>query len=605
MKKIGKAIKWFFIVIAALLVLLIVAAVALPFVLPLDKIKDFAAAKMSETLKREVKIGKVSFNVFTGIGIDNLYIGNRAGFAKKPFVSASKIELKYDLWSLFSGRFKINKVALIKPEILLEKKGSQFNFSDLIPAPKTKTKPPETKKNGGKPPVMLDVSSVIIKGAALSYIEYTAKGEEKSGFNNLDLTVSGLSLDFSKPISLASSATIIYQGKPVPVSISALANINMAAEKARISNLKLAAAGETLLANISVAGFSKNQDVKFDLKSDKINIDKFLAIVSGKPTPKQKGPAKPSPKGALTDSVNKMSASIPAGLKVVGDISLKNIMYKEMELNALNLNLSLANKVLKITSKDTGAYNGKLNANLSVNFTKPGLAYAAQEFNLSNFDASPSTNAAVGSFLTNIADAADLKDKIYGTLNLNAKIAGAGVEMPEMLKNAAGDILFELKDGKIKKMNSLAGIADKIGLSMLKKDMEIKIFKADSSIVNGILKVRSLHIDNGDVGDVKIDFVGSLDLIKKNYLAGNVITLSISPKVAPKELDSFKDKSGWAILEFELAGPLSRPIPIPKLNKQIKQLEEKAKGEVQKEIDKQKEKLQKEAEDKLKDLIKF
>lgn len=148
-----KFFKWFFITIAILVVLVLVAAIILSFVLPLEKIKDFAAAKMAETLKREVRIGKISFNVFTGIGIDDLYIGNRAGFSKEPFVKADKIELRYDLWSLFARKFKVNKVALVSPSILLEKKekSSTSAISFLRLNPKLSQKKPNRKRRRPSP----------------------------------------------------------------------------------------------------------------------------------------------------------------------------------------------------------------------------------------------------------------------------------------------------------------------------------------------------------------------------------------------------------------------------------------------------------------------
>lgn len=604
-----KFLKWFFIVIAVLVVLILAAAIALPFVLPLDRIKDFAAQKMSETLHRNVKIGKVSFNIFTGIGIDNLYIGNRKGFADKPFLSASKIDLKYDLWSLFSGRFKVNKVALISPKILIEKKGQQFNFSDLIPAPAAKEeKKVAPKKEAGKPPVLIDVSTIIIRDAALTYLEYTKAGVEKSGFDNLDLTVSGITLDLSKPINLVSSATVIYQGKPVPVSLSFLANVNLAKEKAKVSNLKLGAAGDTLAANVSVNGFTKNQDINFDFSSGRINLDKFMAILSGKPAPKEQAPSRPSPHGALTRSINDLAAGIPAGMKVNGDISLKNITFKEMTMDSFNVNVNLADKVLKITSKDTEAYKGNLNSNISVNFKKPGLAYAAQEFDLAGFNAAPFANAVVDSFLTNMKDYLGFKDKISGTLNLNAKIEGAGVETPELLKNAKGTFFFALKDGMLKKIASLSSIGEKIGLAMFKKDMEIKILKGDASLLNGVLKVKTLHMDNGEAGDAVVDFAGSLDLVKQQYVSGNTVTLRLSPRVAPKELDAFKDSNGWAVVEFELTGSLSKPIPIPKFGKVLEnvvkhEVTKSINAAVSKEVSKQEQQLQKEVEKGLKNLF--
>jgi uncharacterized protein involved in outer membrane biogenesis len=604
-KIVKKFFKWVFLVIAFLVVLLLVAAIALPFVLPLDRIKDFVASKMSETLKREVTIGKVSFNVFTGIGIDNIKIGNKPGFSAKPFVKADKIELKYDLWSLFKGKFMINRVALVGPSILLEQKNKQNNYSDLIPAPAPKEKQKEQpSKGGGQPPIGIDISIFQIKNGSFSMVNYTAAGPVTNGFNNLYLTLSGVTLDLSRPLGIVMSATVIYENKPVPVSLSALVRGNLAAEKVSVTNLKIGVAGEYISSNINVNGLSKNQDIKFDLKSDKLNIDKFLAIVSGKGGAPQTNAA-PAPKGALTRSANEVAAKVPAGLKVDGKINLNNITFKQMVLNSLNLNVSLGDKVLNLSSDNTSAYGGVLNGKAKVDFKRPGLAYSLKGLSLAGFDAKPATNDFVRSFMAQAPDYMDLIDKVEGTLNMNADISGSGVELPEPLSNATGTIYLELRDGVLHKLKSLEQVGAVIGMTMFKSDMAIKIFKVDSLLSRGIMNVRSLHADNGKKGDIIVDFKGKLNLLKQEYISGNDLKLSLSPKAAPPALNMFKDSSGWAILEFELTGSLSKPIPLPKFDKPLEKVTNTAKGEVQKLISKEVDSLKNDVGKELQKLLKF
>ena len=114
-----KAIKWIAITAGILVGLLIVGVVALPFILPLDKIKDMATTKISETINREVKVESISFNIFSGIELKGLSISNRAGFAKKPFVSADAIALRYAFWPIFKRQVIIKEIRLVKPEILI------------------------------------------------------------------------------------------------------------------------------------------------------------------------------------------------------------------------------------------------------------------------------------------------------------------------------------------------------------------------------------------------------------------------------------------------------------------------------------------------------
>lgn len=125
-----KFFKWLLVLIGVFLIAVFVGLAALPFVFPLEKIKDFAIAKLSETIHREVRIEKVSFNIFSGIRLEKLSIGNRTGWASKPFVSADAIELRYAFWPLFSRQILIKEISLVSPQILIEKRGSEFNYSD-------------------------------------------------------------------------------------------------------------------------------------------------------------------------------------------------------------------------------------------------------------------------------------------------------------------------------------------------------------------------------------------------------------------------------------------------------------------------------------------
>ncbi|PIS31584.1 hypothetical protein COT42_00770, partial [Candidatus Saganbacteria bacterium CG08_land_8_20_14_0_20_45_16] len=61
-----KVLKWFGITAGILVGLLVIGAVALPMLLPLEKIKDLAAQQISKAINREVKVEKVSFNLFEG-----------------------------------------------------------------------------------------------------------------------------------------------------------------------------------------------------------------------------------------------------------------------------------------------------------------------------------------------------------------------------------------------------------------------------------------------------------------------------------------------------------------------------------------------------------
>ena len=602
-----KLFKWFFILIAAVVILILVAALALPYILPMDKIKNYAAEKMSETLNREVKLGKISFNIFKGFKLEDLYIGNRKGFSKKPFVSADAIELQYDLLSILRGNFNIGKIALVKPAILIERsKSGEFNFSDLTGAKAAPKKKEAPKKK--KAPVEFLISSFSISKGDLTFLDYTDEGVKESGFKNFNLDVSGITLKPLSPISFRLKTDAIYQGKPIPAGLKGTIALGLAKKVFHIKDLVAEAAGDSIRIKGSISNWgTKSPDINISLLSSRVKIDNFLNIFGGSKKPKAKK-EKP-PYGTLTRKIDRSTKRIPAGLKVKGNISLANIQYKDLNLEKLNVDLSLENKVVNIVLNGTEAYQGKLSGSARINLNTSGLSYALSSIKLDGFDATPATNGFVRSFLGDMENSEDLIDKVEGKLYLSLNATGRGVETPDIIKNIKGNGVFTLRDGMIKKMKSLEGIADKIKLSMLKKDMEIQEFKCVFSTKDGIFKISDLYAHNGNKGDLKFNFKGSANMKTLKFVPGNLLTLKTSPRVTPKDLEAFTDKDGWGVFEFELTGALKKPIPIPKLGKPIEKVTEKAKESIKKEADEKaeelKEQLKEEGEEKLKELFNF
>ena len=195
-----KIIKWVAIVAGILVVLLIGTVIALPFIIPVDKVKDIAVEKISEAINRDVKIESVSFNIFSGIELKGLTVSNRRGFAKKPFVSADAIALRYAFWPLFKRQVIIKEIRLVKPEILIEKSASGvFNFSDMTQK-KAKPKKKTVKKGSQGEAISIIVDTFSIRDAKITYKDYgtNTSTELKDG----DLTISGFTLAMLKPINL-------------------------------------------------------------------------------------------------------------------------------------------------------------------------------------------------------------------------------------------------------------------------------------------------------------------------------------------------------------------------------------------------------------------
>ncbi len=426
--------KWIIYSLISLLIITLLLIFLVPLFLPLERVKDFAASKASEILKREVKIKKVSFNIFNGIVLKGLSINEAKGFSPEPFVEVDAVELRYDLWSLFSGKFQVNEINIVKPKIKIEKSASGvFNFSDLM----TK-KEPKGSGQVHESPINLSISKISVSKGLLTFIFHSRSGAEK------------------------------YQ----------------------------------LLADISVADPLVAPRIAGSVSSDKLVLDPLL-----------EGPkdGRPAPYGALTRTVNDLTRSIPDKLTMSLLINLKDISHKTLKIDRINVGLALAQKVLAVDLKDLSAYEGQVSGKGKVDLNVSGLSYRVDGLELKNLNAGPFSNAVVESFMTGFPKYKELKNKVFGRLELSVDLSGRGVETADILKNAEASGNLTLSNGKLSHLESMASLAEFLKYNALKEDLVVRELKGEFSLEDRFLTLKGLSVDSGDI---RVVFDGSVDFTR-------------------------------------------------------------------------------------------
>jgi uncharacterized protein involved in outer membrane biogenesis len=561
----AKLLKWALIIIGSALALLIVGSIILTLFLPLDKIKDFAVARLSAALQREVRIEKVSFNIFSGVKLEKLYVGNRRGFADRPFVSADAVELRYAFWPLFSRQLLIKEVRLVKPEVLVEKTASgEFNFSDLLKTtqpPNNQAAEPSTTGTA-KLPFTLLVSSFGLTDGKVVYVDRGTNTTNE--IRNFNMKFSGFELFMLKPVAYRVSADLLSQGRPVPISVSGKLVLDLEKASLSLPDTKLTVAGETAAITASVNNW-KSPAVAFSIATNSFSVDPFLALFASSSGAK-KAPAKP---GELTATVNKALASLPRNLRVNGSLDLSNLTFQKFKVDKANLALALAGKVLNVRIKEIKLYDGSLSGSASANLNVPGVAYSVSDLRLSHFNAAPFSTAVVGTFLTFLPDYKDLLDKVYGTLDLSAALQGRGLEPKDIMANLSLDGSLTLKNGELKRLKTLAEVGKTLKSNSLQDDIKFGALYTAFSFKNQVATAKALKIEEKEF---KLYFNGGADLKTFKWVPGNRLTLKLAPALTaglPKELAVFRDSSGWLELTFEITGDLKKPLPRPILAKPL------------------------------------
>ncbi len=220
-----------------LLLLLLLLGAGLAFFVPWDKVKDAAAAEASKQFNREVRIERLDFNIFKGVGIKGFYIGNRngEGFTPGAFIAADRASAGYEFLPLLFGKVNLTTVELDTPKILIEKnKKGEYNFADLAKGMKNAPSSSESGQSAnGKLPVKLSMSKFAINSGEIDYNDNSVSPAVKAAVKDLNVSVTGLSLEGDKPFKLKASAVMEYN--KAPVNLSAEGSIQVKFDEQEVS----------------------------------------------------------------------------------------------------------------------------------------------------------------------------------------------------------------------------------------------------------------------------------------------------------------------------------------------------------------------------------
>ena len=121
-------------IIAIVVGVLIVIAIALPFLVDVNSFRPKLEAELSGALGRQVKVGNLSLSIFSGtVSADNISIADDPAYSKNPFVTAKSLKAGVEVMPLvFSKTLHITAITLDEPQIMLLKAANgKWNFSTL------------------------------------------------------------------------------------------------------------------------------------------------------------------------------------------------------------------------------------------------------------------------------------------------------------------------------------------------------------------------------------------------------------------------------------------------------------------------------------------
>lgn len=196
-----KVLKVLGLLLAAVIVLLVALAVALPFIVDPNEFKPRIEAAVEEATGRDLEIaGDIDLSVFPWLGVDlgAVQLGNAPGFGEKPFASIEGVQVRVKLLPLIAGNIEIGKVVVEQPVIRLQRNAEgRTNWEDLAgggtgEADRQPSAPAEQPE--------FSIEGIEIRSAEVSYTDAVSSLEAR--LSEFDLAAGALGLPADFPLSM-------------------------------------------------------------------------------------------------------------------------------------------------------------------------------------------------------------------------------------------------------------------------------------------------------------------------------------------------------------------------------------------------------------------
>lgn len=208
-----RVLKWVGIGVGGILALAVLAALALPALVNLERYRAILASRAGKALGREVTLGTLRVSLWGGIGAEakGIQIAQAAGFGSEPFLAADALRVRVQLLPLLRGQVKVSTAVLERPRIrLMHARDGRWSVDDLVkphPAP-SPLKPATDSARPGKAPLLggLLLSEVVVKSGEITLLDQTRAPGITLTLTDLDLSLRQPTI--SDPLEVRSRARI-------------------------------------------------------------------------------------------------------------------------------------------------------------------------------------------------------------------------------------------------------------------------------------------------------------------------------------------------------------------------------------------------------------
>lgn len=266
-------------------VVLIVIALALPFLIDVNRFKPTLESDLSEALGRKVQIGNIQLALFSGaVKVDNISIADDPAFSNAPFLQAKELAAGVALGPLiFSKKLQVSSFTITDPQVaLIHSASGTWNFSSLGGGSKS--------KSTNSSPSDFSVQKILISNGAVTVTRMGPGGKTQT-YQNVSLEASDLSYTTQFPFQVSAktpgNGSVKIDGKAGPINQTD-ASLTPLSAQIEVANLDLASTGfvDPSSGLAGLVGFKGQlaSDGKQMTSSGTLQADKVKVVAQGSPS---------------------------------------------------------------------------------------------------------------------------------------------------------------------------------------------------------------------------------------------------------------------------------------------------------------------------------
>jgi len=235
------------IISGAVVVVLLLIALALPFFISANTFKPILERDLSGALGRKVEMGNIRLSVWSGsVAVDSLSVADDPAFSSSPFLTARQLSVGVELLPLvLSRRIEVTSLTIADPQVrLLRAASGRWNYSSLGAASGSTASPTAAPPSGPSATSGFSVGELKLSNGSMSVADVGSSKVRK--YENVGFDASHVSYKSEFPFHITAGTpgggTVKLDGKAGPVDATDVA-LTPFSLTVNIKNLDLASTG--------------------------------------------------------------------------------------------------------------------------------------------------------------------------------------------------------------------------------------------------------------------------------------------------------------------------------------------------------------------------